>query len=119
MRMIYWIIPLILSAPAAMFALSNRETVVVHIWPLPFEVPVVTYLLVFVPFLLGFGFGGLAAWWAGGKHRRRARQAERRAGSSTRRVQELETEVERLKSPQSESTALPAVADAPDARSAA
>jgi uncharacterized integral membrane protein len=91
MRYLYWLFLLILAAPAVVFALSNQGTVIVQIWPLPFEIPIVTYLLVFVPFLIGFLVGGVVAWFGAG--RKRARDARRRADEAERRVRQLEQEL--------------------------
>lgn len=93
MRYVYWLFLLILAAPAVVFALSNQETVIVQIWPLPFEIPIVTYLLVFVPFLVGFLIGGVVAWFGAGASRRRARDARQKAEDAERKVRQLEQEL--------------------------
>lgn len=56
------------------FAVTNRESVVLELWPLPLDVPVPVYLLTFGAALAGFLFGGIVAWSSGHKWRRRARQ---------------------------------------------
>lgn len=101
MRYLYWLFLLILAAPAVVFALSNQETVIVQIWPLPFEIPIVTYLLVFIPFLVGFLVGGVVAWFGAG--RRRTRDARRKADEAERRVRQLEQELTVARSEQSRS----------------
>lgn len=93
MRYVYWLFLLILAAPAVVFALSNQETVIVQIWPLPFEIPIVTYLLVFVPFLAGFLIGGVVAWFGAGTSRKRARDARSKAEEAERRIRQLEHEL--------------------------
>lgn len=93
MRYVYWLFLLILSAPAVVFALSNQETVIIQIWPLPFEIPIVTYLLVFIPFIVGFLVGGLVAWFGAGVSRRRAREARNRADDAERKSRQLEQEL--------------------------
>jgi len=99
MRYLYWLFLLILAAPAAVFALSNQETVIVQIWPLPFEIPIVTYLLVFIPFLVGFLVGGVVAWFGAG--RKRTRDARRKADEAERKVRQLEQELTVARSKQS------------------
>lgn len=93
MRYVYWLFLLILAAPAVMFALSNQETVIVQIWPLPFEIPIVTYLLVFIPFLIGFLVGGIVAWFGGGAGRKRAREARHRADEAERKLRQMEQDL--------------------------
>lgn len=100
MRYVYWLFLLILAAPAVVFALSNQQTVIVQIWPLPFEIPIVTYLLVFVPFLAGFLIGGVVAWFGAGASRRRARDARHRAEDAERKTRQLEQELTLARSEQ-------------------
>lgn len=120
MRIFHWILVLIIAVPAVMFALSNQGIAVIQVWPLPFEISIPTYLLVFTPFVLGFILGGFAAWWSGGKSRHRARDAAHKAHVSERRVGELETEVENLKSAAKDTdTAVPATVTSPNDRAAA
>ncbi|WP_425406852.1 lipopolysaccharide assembly protein LapA domain-containing protein [Hwanghaeella sp.] len=104
MRYIYWLFLLILAAPAVVFALSNQETVIVQIWPLPFEIPIVTYLLVFIPFLIGFLVGGIVAWLGAGAGRKRARDARHRAEEAERKVKRLEQELSVARSAQAGSS---------------
>ena len=99
MRYLYWLFLLVLAAPAVVFALSNQETVIVQIWPLPFEIPIVTYLLVFIPFLIGFLVGGVVAWFGAG--RKRTRNARRKADEAERKVRQLEQELSVARSEQS------------------
>ncbi|RVU36004.1 LapA family protein [Hwanghaeella grinnelliae] len=106
MRYLYWLFLLVLAAPAVVFALSNQETVIVQIWPLPFEIPIVTYLLVFIPFLVGFLVGGVIAWFGAG--RKRARDARRKTDEAERRVRQLEQELTVARSEQSRAGQSPA-----------
>ena len=108
MRYVYWLFLLILAAPAVMFALSNQETVIVQIWPLPFEIPIVTYLLVFIPFLIGFLVGGVVAWFGAGASRKRARDARSRAEDAERKAQRLEQELTVARSAENSAAGLPA-----------
>jgi putative membrane protein len=62
------------------FAVSNRASVALGLWPLPFIAEIPLYLLAFASLLLGFVIGELHAWI--GRHRlkrelrRRAREIE-------------------------------------------
>ncbi|WP_043359170.1 lipopolysaccharide assembly protein LapA domain-containing protein [Belnapia sp. F-4-1] len=62
-----------------LFGLSNREEVLLHLWPfdLAWAVPLSTAMLVFAAVF--FLFGALVAWVAGLPARARARRAERAA----------------------------------------
>jgi putative membrane protein len=62
-----------------MFGLSNREEVLLHLWPfdLAWAVPLSTAMLVFAAVF--FLFGAMVAWAAGLQARARARRSERAA----------------------------------------
>ena len=114
------LILLIVAVPAAVFAVSNESTVVLRIWPLPFEVEIYVYLLVFIPLLAGLFIGYGYAVLMGGKTRRRARENAREATGHKRRIAELETELENLKGGDKEAEAnLPATVETPGGRAAA
>lgn len=92
MRLLSWIVGLPLALAAVLFAVSNRQTVKLDLWPLPFAVDVPAYLAVLAPLALGIIIGGIVAWLGGGAARRDARQQRRR-------VQELERQVDVLRQP--------------------
>lgn len=80
LRILTWIIGLPVAAVAIGFAVANRQTIVLDLWPLPFTLSLSVYLTVLgslaVGLVLGLMIGGLAA---GGRAARRARDAETRA----------------------------------------
>jgi len=84
-----WIVFLPLAVLAVLFALSNRETVQVRLWP--FDLAWATPLSVAVLGIAGLAFllGALTAWTAALPARRRGRQA-------TRRAERLQAELDRL-----------------------
>jgi uncharacterized integral membrane protein len=55
------------------FAVSNRGTVAVGLWPLPYLADVPLYLIVFLSLLIGVLGGASAAWIAGRRNRRELR----------------------------------------------
>ena len=69
-----------------LFAVSNRESVAVGLWPLPVVVEVPLFFVALVALLVGFVLGELAAWVAA----RRWRREVRRRG---RRIEALENEL--------------------------
>jgi uncharacterized integral membrane protein len=77
MRVLFWILVLLAAVVLASFAVSNREPVVLGLWPLPWLLQTPVYLTVFGALLLGFVAGALAVW-AGGVRRRRELRGQRR-----------------------------------------
>jgi uncharacterized integral membrane protein len=86
MRLLYWIVVALVGAVLALFAASNREPVLLALWPLPFVVDLPLYVAVLGASLIGFATGAFLAWSAG--HRRR-RELRRRG----RRIAALESEL--------------------------
>ena len=76
MRILYWIISIPLAVLIAVFAVSNRESVTLSLWPLPFEIDLPLFLPIMVALLLGLGFGFAFEWLLQGKHRRAARRMD-------------------------------------------
>lgn len=79
MRRLSWILTLPITVVAVLFALDNREAVTISLWPLPIEVELPLFLMALGTLVLGFLIGAIAAWFAGGATRRRARLAESEA----------------------------------------
>jgi uncharacterized integral membrane protein len=77
-RHLHWLVtgPVILVL--VIFAVSNRETVTVTLWPLPFSLDAALYLVVLLAALAGFLIGELVAWINGRSWRREARVKARR-----------------------------------------
>ena len=86
MRLLFWIVVAFVAAVFALFAVSNREAVALHLWPLPFQVDLPLYLAILGALLIGF-IVGLGTAWVAGRHRRRE---NRRRG---RRIAALEREL--------------------------
>jgi uncharacterized integral membrane protein len=79
LRYLSWIITIPIALLIVSFAVSNRETVELNLWPLPFQVWAPVYLVGLLALALGFLAGGLVAWLAGRRHRVNARRQTRRA----------------------------------------
>ena len=86
MKLLFWIVVSLVAAVLALFVMSNRETVAVALWPLPFAVDLPLYLAILGALLIGF-IVGLGTAWVAGRHRRRE---NRRRG---RRIAALEREL--------------------------
>ena len=91
MRLLFWIVVAVIAAALALFAVSNRETVGLALWPLPFVVELRLYLAILAALLVGFVLGAAAIWIAG---RGRRRESRRRG----RRLAVLERELEATRS---------------------
>ena len=86
MRILFRAVFLVIAITLILFAVSNRETVSVGFWPLPFLADLPLYLLCFLSLLIGALIGVAAAWIAG--HRNRRELSARR-----RRIEALEREL--------------------------
>jgi uncharacterized integral membrane protein len=72
-----------------LIAVSNSQPVELALWPLPHLIVMPLYLLVVFLLLLGVLVGLGLGWWAGRRHRRRAREASGEAARLEREVQRL------------------------------
>ncbi len=83
-RLVGWFILVPLCAVLIVFALANRQMVVVNFNPLaPVETPapglgVPLFLVLYVVLLIGVLLGGVATWFAQGHHRQEKRRYLRR-----------------------------------------
>jgi len=78
MRILFRLAMLAAALVLALFAVSNRGTIVVGLWPLPDVVELPLYLIILGALMIGFLAGELAAWIAGRHWRREARHSARR-----------------------------------------
>ena len=73
----------LLFVPAALacaiFAIVNRSTVAIDLWPLPQSIDLPLYAAVFGAALIGFLIGAVVTWYSALARRRRARRATRPA----------------------------------------
>lgn len=112
MRYLSWIITVPLTLLVLSFAVSNRETVTLELWPLPFSLTAPLYLTVLLAVLVAFLAGGLVVWFSGYRHRRLARQR----GAE---IEELSAELKRLRERQAEHDAAAKRAQEEERRAAA
>ena len=78
MRIVNRAVFLVVAILLILFAVSNRETVSVGFWPLPFLADVPLYLLCFLSLLIGALIGSAVTWTAGHRNRRELRACRRR-----------------------------------------
>jgi len=102
-KLLYWLIALPIGLILIVFSVSNRDGVVVSFSPLPYEMSIPLFLLVFVVFALGVLVGGLLGWMGGHGARRRARERKHR-------IAELENALRQTEQKQAPAPAAPALA---------
>ena len=90
MRSLSWIILFPLAVVLIVFAVSNRDAVLIDLWPLPISIEISLFVLLFAALVVGVFWGGVAAWLSGGDARKAAR-------SKARELKQAETEIKRLK----------------------
>jgi uncharacterized integral membrane protein len=78
MRIFWWIVLAVVALTLILFAVSNRESVSVGLWPLPDFVEMPLYLLVLGTLIVGFFFGEFVARIGGWRWRREARRSRER-----------------------------------------
>ncbi len=94
MRLIFWIVVVLFVVITIDFVMTNGQTVQFGSWFLPWKFGIPSGLAVLLAVALGLLIGGFLAWTAGGKARRRARQAERKVGALERELNTLLHRVE-------------------------
>jgi len=92
MKIVWWIVLALAALLLILFAVSNRETVSVGLWPLPALVELPLYLVVLGTLIIGFFVGELVAWISAWRWRREARRGRERIA-----MLEREIEVERTR----------------------
>jgi uncharacterized integral membrane protein len=86
LRTFRWVLIGLVALALVIFAVDNRQTVTVSLWPLPIAMTMGLYLIVLLTLLAGFFLGELIAWMNGHRWRREARL-------KAKRIEELEREL--------------------------
>jgi uncharacterized integral membrane protein len=93
-RILKWVIGVPLALFVIVFAISNRQRVALRFDPFTtgetmnaVEMPL--WLLFFFGLAIGIVIGWVASWWAQGKHRKRAREAQMEVARLQAERQEL------------------------------
>jgi len=98
-RILYRAIILAGAILLILFAVSNRETVSLELWPLPFLVDLPLYLLFFLSLLVGAVIGASAARIAGRGTRRELRRHRRRSEALERELAATHSQLEKPEPP--------------------
>ena len=93
MKRFSWILTLPLSLIVIVFALSNRESVTINLWPFELTQPIPLFLILLGALFIGFITGGSIAWLAQSGKRRAGRRARREAKQLSDEVQRLRSEL--------------------------
>ena len=94
MRILYRAVFLVIAIFLVLFAVSNRDTVSVGFWPLPFLVDVPLYLLSFLSLAIGTLIGVATAWMAGRRKRRELSVRRRRIRALERELMATQSQLE-------------------------
>ena len=90
----------ILMLPVAIavvsFALANRATVAVDLWPLAYTLEVPVFALVLGSVIAGLVLGGMVSWISTADRRRKARANARELESARREAAQLRETMKRL-----------------------
>ena len=94
MRILFRAVFLVIAISLILFAVSNRETVSIGFWPLPFLADLPLYLLCFLSLLIGALIGVAAAWIAGHRNRRELSARRRRITALERELMATQSRLE-------------------------
>lgn len=86
MRRFAWIVTLPVTLVIVVFAVANRQTVTIDLWPLEMSYSLPLFALVLICLLVGFLCGVVIMWLSAGKTRSRARESYYRASTLEREV---------------------------------
>jgi uncharacterized integral membrane protein len=90
MRILSTLFTLIVLIAVLSFALSNKQDVMVAVWPLPTPFHAPLYGVGLVPLTFGFLFGGLLGWASGLRHKIHAKKLTKELGALNTKIGELQ-----------------------------
>lgn len=94
MRILYRAVLLLVAIFVILFAASNRQTVAIGLWPLPFLADVPLYLPCFLGLLIGALIGSSVSWMARRPARRELRDCRRRIHALERELAATHSQLE-------------------------
>ena len=86
MKILYRLVFIPVAAAFVVFAVANRHSLTLNLWPLPLEIDLPVYIAVLGALAVGMAIGGSAQWISDGKWRRRARADKRKASALERQL---------------------------------
>lgn len=90
MRHLSWIVTVPLAAIVIVFAVNNRDAVMLDLWPFDIVIAAPAFLLVLGTAVLGFVAGGCVVWLTAFGRQREARRHERRIDTLEREIGRLQ-----------------------------
>ena len=105
MKTVYSAVVIVIAAVVALFAASNRQTVSLGLWPLPFLAQAPLYLVVLAALAVGFAVGAVVLWLRGRRRRRQLRECRRQNEALAREL--AATQAQLAREPNAVRTALP------------
>jgi uncharacterized integral membrane protein len=96
-RVVTWIVAVSVGLVALAFAVQNRASVTIGLWPLPERWEMPLFLAVLGAVVIGFLAGGFVSWLSAGRWRRMARRYVAESERLQRRVEGLEGELTRAR----------------------
>lgn len=91
-KLVTWLIAIPLAVAVAFFAIANRQSVTVDLWPLPYAMTLPLFIIIIATVIFGFLIGVLVHWIIAGRLRLRAIRAERRAEIAERELAHMKAE---------------------------
>lgn len=95
MKLLSFIITLPIAIVAIIFAVMNRDNVTIDLLGIGYEVTAPTFVIVLLPFVLGFIFGGVMSWITHGRYRKETRLHRRENKKLQAEVDRLSKELEK------------------------
>ena len=89
LKLVLWLIGFIVAVVVIDFAVSNRASVTVDLWPLPAETALPVFVLPLVGLVFGVILGGVVAWLSAGHTRSALRKGRRIIAKLEREVADL------------------------------
>ncbi len=97
MKFLSWIILLPLAFVLIIFSVSNRGSVPIDLWPLPYGIEIPLYILLIATLLVGVLWGGVSTWMRAGQTRRAGRLKAQENRTLSSEITLLKKQVENLK----------------------
>lgn len=93
LRYLSWLLSLLFIAVIVVFAVSNRQTIAIDVWPLPDSMNPTfrLFVIVLIPAAMAYLLGWFVGWVYAGRHRAKARRQAERIDRLTAEIRRLRT----------------------------
>jgi lipopolysaccharide assembly protein A len=99
MKFFFWFFVLLIALIVALFAVTNRESVPLGLWPFPFIVQAPLYVAILLSLLIGFLAGAIGGWAGGRQHRGESRRRRQRITALERELAATQARLPRSEAP--------------------